>query len=175
MRGLAAPGPRCALPPLRASGLGCARRRADAHGPVSYATLTSRRQGAVRLFRQRCGNRVEVFRLFKVLRRIRAGREDYMKLRAVQVVVVLVSCTFLVGCDLLPEPSPQRIVADGETYVACHGSVWVTLEGGGLFSGGGTFKLTYTDQDLSTHVLRGLKKVETSNLAESYCVPPRPQ
>ena len=48
------------------------------------------------------------------------------------------------------------------------------LEGSGLFSGGGTFKVTFTDAGGLSHTLRGLKKVDVSDpptvqIANSVC------
>ena len=76
---------------------------------------------------------------------------------------VMLSCALLAGCDDIQQ-SPKLIDADGQTYVACSGLVWVNLEGGGLFGGGGTFKVTFTDGAGLSHTLRGLKKIEVSDL-----------
>jgi hypothetical protein len=76
---------------------------------------------------------------------------------------VILSCAFLASCDAI-QLSPKLIEADGQTYVACRGLVWVNFEGGGLFSGGETFKVTFTDAPGLSHTLRGLKRVDVSGL-----------
>jgi hypothetical protein len=76
---------------------------------------------------------------------------------------VILSCAVLAGCDDIQQ-SPKLIEADGQTYLACQGFVWVSREGGGLFGGGGTFKVTFTDAAGLSHTLRGLKQVNVSDL-----------
>ena len=78
-----------------------------------------------------------------------------------QMVVVVSGCVLLAGCSDIPSLSPKVIEADGGTFVACSGLVWVTSE---LFSGAGTFKITFTDAAGLGHTIRGLKKVEVRDL-----------
>ncbi len=78
-----------------------------------------------------------------------------------QVLVVVLGCVLLAGCSDIPSLSPKVIEADGETFVACTGLVWVTSE---IFGGAGTFKVTFTDAAGLSHTIRGLKKIEVSDL-----------
>jgi hypothetical protein len=71
---------------------------------------------------------------------------------------------FMCGCGDLPQSAPKMIDADGTTYFACEGMVWVSSESG-------TFKISFTDQNHLDVVLRGVKKVTVSDLPQTVAVP----
>ncbi len=85
-----------------------------------------------------------------------------MKARRLETVVIS-GALFAAGCDNV-SGSPRIIEADGQTYVACKGLVWVTSEGGGLLGGSESFKVSFTDATGLAHTLRGLKKVQVSEV-----------
>ena len=102
----------------------------------------------------------------------RSGKERmHTKLGRMTRLGVVLCCASFVGCDELPQKSPKMIEADGQTYVACRDLVWVKLEGGGFVGSGGTFKVTFTDVAGLGHTLRGLKKVEVSDLPKTVPAP----
>ena len=65
--------------------------------------------------------------------------------------VIISGALFAAGCDNVSR-SPRIIEADGETYVACKGLVWVS-EGGGLFGGSASYKVNFTDATGLAHTL----------------------
>jgi hypothetical protein len=85
-----------------------------------------------------------------------------MQFRPVAIVAIG-SCLFAAGCDNVTS-SPKMIEADGQTYIACKDLVWVSIEGGGLLGGGETYKITFTDAAGLSHTLRGIKKVEMTDV-----------
>ena len=77
--------------------------------------------------------------------------------------VIISGALLAAGCDDVSN-SPKIVEADGQTYIACRGLVWVTSEGGGLLGGSEIFKVSFTDAAGITHTLRGLKKVTVSDV-----------
>jgi hypothetical protein len=77
----------------------------------------------------------------------------------------------MVSCGDSVKESPQWIEADGQTYVACRDSVYLSNEGGGggLFGGGGetTFRVKFTDAAGLSHVIKGIKKLHVSELPKA--------
>jgi hypothetical protein len=86
------------------------------------------------------------------------------------VAIIIVASLAINGCDNV-QSSPKIIVADGETIMACKDMVWVDTEGGGLLGGVSTFKIRYTDIDGLTHVLRGVKTVQVSDIPKLVDAP----
>jgi hypothetical protein len=84
------------------------------------------------------------------------------------MLMALLSSVFAVACDKV-QNAPKIVVADGETYFACKDSVWVDSDGG--FSGGTTFKISFTDAAGLGHVLRGIKKLEVSDIPKLVDAP----
>ena len=82
-------------------------------------------------------------------------------------MAVIVCSLFAVGCDKA-QSSPKFIVADGQTYFACKDMVWVDSEGG---NGETTFKITFTDAAGLGHMLRGIKKLEVSDIPKLVDAP----
>jgi hypothetical protein len=78
------------------------------------------------------------------------------------LALLIVSATFG-GCDNV-QSSPKRIDADGQSFLACHDFVWVGDEGGGLLGGSQAYKVTFTDAAGLSRTLRGVKKLEVSDL-----------
>lgn len=64
------------------------------------------------------------------------------------------------GCSNVSQ-SPKMIEGDGQNYMACSGLIWVTDDG---FFSTSSFTLEYTDQSGLTRKIRGLKKVEVSDV-----------
>jgi hypothetical protein len=60
--------------------------------------------------------------------------------------------------------SPKEIQADGNTYFACQGIVWSGSEGGGLLGSGSTFKISFTDINGVSNVIRGIKSLSVRDL-----------
>src|ERR1700742_815320 len=73
--------------------------------------------------------------------------------------LVLASC----NCDVLPENAPKLIEADGQTYVACEGFIWVSTQSSDL--SGASYSVKFTQKDNISRDLRGVKKLDISDLA----------
>jgi hypothetical protein len=83
------------------------------------------------------------------------------------MLAIISSSLFAAGCDRA-QSSPKIIVADGQTYFACKDVVWVDSEGG---SGETTFKISFTDAAGLGHMLRGIKKLEVSDIPKLVDAP----
>jgi len=94
-------------------------------------------------------------------------RRPTMKSRRALLILVL-SC-LTASCDNIKQ-SPQLIEADGQTYVACFGLVWIKSEGG-LLGGESTFSVSYSDASGLGHVVKGIKKLSVSELPEFIPAP----
>lgn len=71
------------------------------------------------------------------------------------------------ACGDSRKNSPQQITADGEFRFACKDYVWIDNEGGGLLGGGETtFRVKYSDKSGTSHVLKGIHKLEVAELPE---------
>lgn len=81
-------------------------------------------------------------------------------------LVVLVSLGFM-ACSSRFRSSPQIIVADGESYIACHDLIWMSDEGGSET----TFKVTFTDAEGLEHLLKGIKKLSMSDMPKLIPAP----
>lgn len=87
------------------------------------------------------------------------------------VFTLLLMCPLLmIACDDIMQ-SPKMIQADGATYVACKGAVWVSKDGNTLFGGTEVYKVTFTDREGTSHSLRGVKKVTVSDLPQFVYAP----
>jgi len=86
-------------------------------------------------------------------------------LECAAVLTVFIIGLFAAGCDTA-QPSPKIIVADGQTYLACQGSVWFGGEGNG-----NTFKVSFTDAAGLGHMLRGIKTLEVSDIPKMIDAP----
>jgi len=82
------------------------------------------------------------------------------------IVLSLVCAVMFMACDDM-QISPKMIEADGQTYIACRGLVWVRSEGGGLLGGSESFKVTFTDAAGLGHTIRGLKKVAVTDVPKT--------
>ncbi len=82
--------------------------------------------------------------------------------------IVIISSLFAAGCDRV-QSAPRLILADGQTYLACKDSVWVDSET--ILGGGTTFKISFTDANGLGHVLRGIKKLEVSDMPKLVDAP----
>jgi hypothetical protein len=85
-----------------------------------------------------------------------------MKSRCALLILVLVLSCLTSSCDNIKQ-APQLIEADGQTYVACFGWVWISNEGG-LLGGVSTFTVSYSDADGLGHTIKGIKKLSVSDL-----------
>jgi hypothetical protein len=88
---------------------------------------------------------------------------DYAK-----VLMAIISSLFAAGCDRV-QSAPKLILADGQTYLACRDMVWVDSES--VLGGGTTFKISFTDGAGLGHVLRGIKRVEVSDIPKFVDAP----
>ncbi|WP_147373751.1 hypothetical protein [Massilia cavernae] len=70
-------------------------------------------------------------------------------------VIAMALC--LSACDSV-QPGPKIIDADGDSYLACSGLVWVDKTSG-TFSSDTVFKVSFTDSGNMKHTLWGIKKV----------------
>ena len=84
------------------------------------------------------------------------------------VLIALMSSMFALACDEV-KSAPKIIVADGQTYLACKDSISVDSDGG--FSGGTTFKISFTDAAGLGHLMRGIKKLEVSDMPKLVDAP----
>lgn len=80
------------------------------------------------------------------------------------------ACLLLTACGNI-KMGPQIIVADGETYAACGNLVWISEDGGGLFGGSASFKVSFTDSDGLDHQVRGIKKLSVGDLPTMVAAP----
>ena len=71
---------------------------------------------------------------------------------------------WIAACGDIPQSAPKMIDADGATYFACEGMVWVTSESG-------TFKISFTDASHLDVMLRGIKKVAVTDLPTTTQAP----
>ena len=83
-----------------------------------------------------------------------------MKSRRALLILAL-SC-LTASCDNIKQ-SPQLIEADGQTYVACFGLVWINSDGG-LLGGETTFTVSFSDASGLGRVVKGIKKLSVSDL-----------
>jgi hypothetical protein len=74
----------------------------------------------------------------------------------------------LSGCGS-PHKSPKIVDADGKSYYACDGLVWIR-ENSGLLGGEVTYSATFTDQFGQAHDIRGIKKLSMQDLEPFGCV-----
>ena len=93
---------------------------------------------------------------------------DTTRIRAQAFLIGTVIATVSCG-DSMKEP-PQFIEADGQTYVACRDTLYISNEGGAEWFGGGgetTFRIKFTDAAGLSHVIKGIKKLHVSELPKS--------
>lgn len=78
-------------------------------------------------------------------------------------LTTIAAALLLSACDL-PYSGHKRIIADGQTYIACGSIVWVNTESSGLVGGETSYLVSFVDQDGNSHSLRGIKKVSVVDL-----------
>ncbi len=67
--------------------------------------------------------------------------------------------------------APKVINADGQTYLACRDQISVTAEGGGLLGSSDIFRISFTDASGLSHTLRGVHKLEISDIPKLVDAP----
>lgn len=82
--------------------------------------------------------------------------------------VTIIATLIAIGCDRM-ESAPKLILADGQNYIACKDTVWVGSDS--PIGGEATFKGSFTDAAGLYHVLRGIKKLEVSDIPKLVDAP----
>ena len=67
------------------------------------------------------------------------------------------------GCGT-PHQTPKAIEADGQSYVACSGMLWVEDNSG--LGGAANYEIKFTDANGTDHDIRGVKKLEITDLPD---------
>jgi hypothetical protein len=74
-----------------------------------------------------------------------------------------------------PKTGPKMIEADGATYVACGGALWLANEGPSKDPGEMSYRVLFKDADGQSHELKLVRMLKVSDLppGSSYCRSPQ--
>jgi hypothetical protein len=99
------------------------------------------------------------------------GKADWTTWLVLGVVALAIYGGVALFSRIGGDDAPKVINADGETYLACRGQVSVNSEGGGLFGSADIFKVSFTDVAGLSHTLRGIHKVQISDVPKMMDAP----
>jgi hypothetical protein len=89
-----------------------------------------------------------------------------------RLALVLVLSCLMASCGVSTRESPQMIEADGQTYSACQGLVWISEVGG--WGSETTFRVKFTDAAGLSQTIQGIKKLHMSELPKGWTCAARP-
>ena len=91
------------------------------------------------------------------------GRKRYSKLL---IVGTLFNAALLSACGAAPHPGPRLVEADGVTYTACGGAMWIADMKEPKDNEPSTYEVIYKDAHGATHQLTKVRALRITDLPD---------
>jgi hypothetical protein len=103
--------------------------------------------------------------------RVRPRPKDWIALVFGSMVFFAIFWFFVLKVPPSPKTGPKMIEADGATYVACDGALWLANEGPSKDPGEMSYRVLFKDADGQSHELKRVRMLKVSDLPadSSYC------